>query len=413
MRPSRWARSRAFRTGLGVVLSLGVVEVASGQWSPQSDFGPPGDEVVFFGSAAAVSGEVALVSGGSFSGPAYLHHAVSGELLHRLNPLDPSDSQWFGVSVALDESTALVGGISAVGPGSAYLFDTQTGEEQHRLTADVPGLDLFGSSVALEANTAVVAAYNPFVGDPTGSVHVFDVASGAHRYRLDTPSTDDVFGSSVALSEGRLLVGAPGAERVLVFDVVTGDQTGVLLPNDPSTAQNFGGFVEVDGDYALVSYACDLPDPFGGGCVDVYDLRTGSFVSRLEPDDAESNLRFASSMAISGEIALVGASGDAAEGVTGRVYAFDVLTGELLGKYAPPNVDPMDRFGTSVALDGQLAVIGAEREGFYGRVHTILIPEPSVAMFFGAATACVARRRRRQCRASNQIGDLHLRPLSE
>ena len=90
-------------------------------------------------------------------------HADLGDQLFKLLPNDgwPSDS--FGWSVAVSGTTAIVGASShdenGTDSGSAYLFDTTTGQQIVELLADdgAPH-DHFGFSVAISGTTAIVGA---------------------------------------------------------------------------------------------------------------------------------------------------------------------------------------------------------------------------------------------------------------
>ncbi|PQJ35916.1 hypothetical protein BSZ35_16065 [Salinibacter sp. 10B] len=142
---------------------------------------------------------------------------------------DGTDGDYFGSAVALgdDGKTALVGAKghdvnTNYGQGSAYVFGTDgTGtwsQKDKLLTADGEGGDVFGGSVALnaDATTALVGAMGDDVdNDPQGSAYVFarnGPASWSQQDKLVATdgNEDDEFGESVALdaSGTTALVGA-------------------------------------------------------------------------------------------------------------------------------------------------------------------------------------------------------------
>jgi hypothetical protein len=78
------------------------------------------------------------------------------------------------------------------------------------------------------------------------------------------------------------------------------------------------------------------------------------------PSDAAPGDYFGSSVAISGNTAIVGAQfNDDAGDDTGAAYLFDVTTGQEILKLSAPNLASNDRFGSAVAIDGNRAIVGA------------------------------------------------------
>ena len=76
---------------------------------------------------------------------------------------------------------------------------------------------------------------------------------------------------------------------------------------------------------------------------------------------------FGFSVAISGNFAIVGAfyEDDAGGTYSGKAYIFDVTTGSLLRTLDNPNAystSAYDNFGFSVAISGNLAIVGAYGE---------------------------------------------------
>jgi hypothetical protein len=137
---------------------------------------------------------------------------------------DSQDGDLFGRSVALSGGTALVGapGCCAVGGlgefhGVADVFvgSGATWTNQAELTASDgvggPAGDLFGSSVALSGGTAVIGA--PSKNGVTGEAYSFlrSGTSWSETARLLAPdgAPNDRLGASVGVAPGTALVGAP------------------------------------------------------------------------------------------------------------------------------------------------------------------------------------------------------------
>ncbi|MCH8165013.1 MAG: FG-GAP repeat protein, partial [Planctomycetes bacterium] len=96
---------------------------------------------------------------------------------------DGAADDFFGFSVAISGATAIVGAFQdddngAANSGSAYLFDTTTGRQIAKLLADDGAAqDLFGYSVAISGETAIVGAYfDDDNGSNSGSAYLFDAA---------------------------------------------------------------------------------------------------------------------------------------------------------------------------------------------------------------------------------------------
>ncbi len=97
--------------------------------------------------------------------------------------------------------------------GSAYLFDVATGEQLYKLTADDAAEgDLFGTSVSVSGGIAIVGAPRSLGGPGSGWAYLFDVATGGQLHKLTAAdaAAGDGFGYSVSVSGGVPIVGVPG-----------------------------------------------------------------------------------------------------------------------------------------------------------------------------------------------------------
>lgn len=247
-----------------------------------------------FGVAVATSGGRVLVGAEQFfsSGPgaAYVFNDDGGSWVEeaKLTALDGAPGDQFGLSVALDEGTALVGarldnhfddrGGIVFQAGSAYVFraqDTTWSQETRLLPLDVQGGENFGHSVSLDGDTAVVGA--PSDGTEimlTGSAHVYRFEDGVWTLRAEVTAADaaplDRFGRTVSLSGQRLLVGA-------VFDDDSGQDSGAayVFESPPACPTDVDGDGNVNvADLLIVLGAWGTPggDITGDGTTNVADL---------------------------------------------------------------------------------------------------------------------------------------------
>ncbi len=247
----------------------------------------------------------------------------------------------------------------------------QAGWTQVKITASDGALgDNFGSAVAITSGRAVVGApADDDTGASSGTSYLFNAFAGTQTFKLsaDDASAGDRFGDSVAIDGSVVIVGAdydrtPGlySGSAYVLDAATGDQQFKLVPDDTAATQYFGCSVAVSGNTAIIGADHDNEQADYAGAAYLFDVTTGTQLAKLTPDDPSQNHFFGQSVGISGDIAIVGAHGDDAEGnLTGAAYLFDVTTGDQLFKLTAGDAAAGDYFGWSVAIDGDRAVVGA------------------------------------------------------
>lgn len=209
----------------------------------------------------------------------------------------------------------------------------------HTLNNPLPSFDeSFGSRVAVDGNLAVIGE----AGDDSGGVgnagaaHVFDITSGALVATLNNPApaAGDAFGSSVAISGTRVVVGAEsddpggvnGAGAAYVFDAITGALVASLNSPPPAVNDDFGFSVAISDTRVVVGAERDDPGGVdGAGAAYVFEVATGALVATLNNPAPAANDDFGFSVAISGTRVVVGARGDDPGGVAnaGAAYVFD------------------------------------------------------------------------------------------
>lgn len=162
------------------------------------------------------------------------------------------------------------------------------------------------------------------------------------------------FGSSVATSDSTALVGDPGVGAVTAY---TGQTTTSL--DNPTASTGFGTSVAISGDLAVVGDPSATP----GGAAYVYTETNGTWdptptATLAAPTGATE---FGTSVAIDGETALVGDPGNG-DG-TASVYDNPDASGTQNATTTLTAPAGANAFGTSVAVSGDLAVIGAPGSG--------------------------------------------------
>ena len=328
------------------------------------------------------------------TGPA---HADLGDQLFKLLPDDGEASDWFGFSVAISGSTAIVGARSDDDngrlSGSAYLFDTATGQQLFKLLADDGAfLDQFGWSVAISGAIAIVGApSDDDNGTDSGSAYLFDTTTGQQLFELlpDDGAALDQFGISVAISGATAIVGARfaddnGAESgsAYLFDTTSGRQIAKLLANDGAAVDIFGISVAISGATAIVGAIGDDDNGTQSGSAYLFDTTTGRQIAKLLANDGAANDWFGWSVAISGITAIVGAHFDDDDGTSsGSAYLFDTTSGLQIAKVLAGDGAAHDEFGISVAISGapehETAIVGAWRDDDNGSAYLFDISDPA------------------------------------
>jgi hypothetical protein len=102
------------------------------------------------------------------------------------------------------------------------------------------------------------------------------------------------------------------------------------------------------------------PDSVNTGYAAIFDVSTGALENTLYPPDGASGHKFGSSVALEGGLVIVGApkaTGKMAG--SGKAYLFDATSGFYLHDFEADDGVTGDGFGRSVALDRGMALIGA------------------------------------------------------
>jgi hypothetical protein len=287
-----------------------------------------------------------------------------------LTPSDPAPGDSFGFSVAVSGSTAVVGAhLKSSSKGAAYVF-VRSGtiwSQQAELTAagGAPN-DHFGFSVAVFGSTAVVGA--PGTTSSTGAAYVFVLSGATWSQQAMLTASDgvsgDAFAISVAISDTTVLVGAAnrssatGAAYMFFRSGTTWSQQAELTASDGAPGDSFGVSVALSGSTAIVGAS---RKGTGTGAAYVF-VRSGPYwfqQARLAPPGSVVGRGFGYSVAVSTDSALVGVY--PTSGVKGVAYVFvrSAATWSLQAKLAAGDGRSGDFFGSSVALSGSTALVGA------------------------------------------------------
>ena len=337
----------------------------------------PSNAQRFGGAVAATADEVFVGETGNMSlaSEVYVYSRAEGWAESgRLRVTDEADR--FGRALAAHGDVLMVGA-SGAGAGAVHVYSRgNAGAWAHTATltaSDAAEGDQFGSSVAFDGTTAMVSALEK--GDGAGAVYVFGKdASGAFT-QVATLTEDEAqgFGSIIALEGAVALIGSPahdnGRGTVYVYER-EGDsftQTDTLEPDSGVEGGRFGSALALGGGMAFVGMPAIAQRQ---GSVMVYERdEAGKFVElpQLRAFEPQRGAMFGASLTFADGVLWVGSPGENQR--AGAVYRFERREGNWGGAQRQLSaITPAGAsFGSVLAVTGDVAAVGAtgvdRREG--------------------------------------------------
>ncbi|MEE2662830.1 MAG: FG-GAP repeat protein [Myxococcota bacterium] len=298
---------------------------------------------------------------------------------------DGAADDLFGLAVAIDGDTTLVGGVGADGNsvdcGAAYVFrydGTAWIEGPKLIASDGAVGDYFGISVAVDGDTALVGAgRHDGIGTDSGAAYVFryDGTAWVEEAKLTSSDSagDDYFGYWVAIDGDTALVGAvgsngnvidSGAAYVFRYDGLGWAQEAKLTAFDGTDGDFFGRSVALNGDTAVIGAGRDDDKGTNSGAAYVFRNNGTTWVptTKLTASDGADFDAFGMSVAIEADTVVIGAFGDDdMGGGSGSAYVFryDGTTWVEEKKLLAFDGTEFDNFGMSVAIAGDTVAVGA------------------------------------------------------
>lgn len=300
---------------------------------------------------------------------------------------DGTDGDEFGYAAALSGDVAAVGSRlddeNGAGAGAVYVYTrngTTFDNETKLAGSDTAAGDEFGTSVAAEGDLLLVGAPGNTHSSLTaaGAAYVlrFDGSTWAQETKLTAPTdagAGDRFGRAVALDGSVAVIGAfadddgaedAGSAYVFRFDGSSWQFEQKLTAFDPGTFDNFGRAVAASGNVVAVAAPNNDGAASGAGAVYVYrwDGSTWSLDDKLTASDAATSDRFGHSVALDGDDLLIAApNDDDVESNAGSVYhfAWDGSAWSEQQQFYAPDPAATDQFGQDVRLSGGTAIVAA------------------------------------------------------
>ena len=253
---------------------------------------------------------------------------------------------------------------------------TKPFRETIKLTADDDETfdDEFGLSVSISGNTVIIGAYSDDdKGINSGSAYIFTNNGGTwiqtQKLTADDGESGNFFGLSVAISGNIAIVGAnldddsgffSGSAYIFTNNGGTWSQTQKLTASDGDDGDRFGTSVAISCNTAIVGANLDDDKGSASGSAYIFTNNGGTWTQtqKLTASDGDNGDRFGISVAISGNNAIIGAN---QYNTMGSAYIFTNNGGTWIQiqKIIADDGAMDDQFGRSVAISGNKAIVGA------------------------------------------------------
>lgn len=315
-------------------------------------------------------------------------------------------------------------------PATAPQLQALAVAQEARLTRPAGGgsFDSFGIAIAVDADTAVIGAYNTTVGttDLQGMAFVFTRTGTTWNLQQTLTASDGIagerFGRAVALVGNTIIIGASNSDTfedirqgaAYVF-TRTGDtwiEQQKLTASDGNPRDLFGDAVALDDDTLVVGApSTDVGGAMLPGAAYVFTRSNGmwSQQQKLVPSVGNARDFFGAAVALDGNTIVIGSTGGDVNGAEdqGAAYTY-IRTGtawtqqqQLLAGDGKAG----DRFGVDVAVQGDTVVVGATggtmlgepmagaayvftRSGAtWSEQQRLAAPQPELRDFFGRGLA--------------------------
>ena len=186
----------------------------------------------------------------------------------------------------------------------------------------------------------------------------------------------DNFGACVSIAGDVAVIGAPGdghagagsgAAYIYRFDGFAWNEEARLTAADASAGDFFGASVSLSGNVVVIGAWGDDPAELvnaGSAHVFRFDGQAWDYEQTLSPADREALDRFGWSVAVDGESVVVTALDDDDHGPSsGAAYVFGYVDGVWIesAKLTASDAEAGDQFGSAAAIDGDTILVGAWR----------------------------------------------------
>jgi hypothetical protein len=265
------------------------------------------------------------------TGAAYFFKFEDGEWLEKqkVGPDIGADGDFFGISVSLNGSYAIVGAngddTQGVNAGAAFVYKLDNDNwvfKQKLLPRKGNGFDEYGIAVAMEKELIVVGAYSDSENGPfSGAAYIYSLTDNnwveEDKVMSADGAADDKFGRSVDTDGEKVIIcgvlnddlGADSGSAYIFSKVEDNwQQETKLLPPDGAANDRFGRSVGIDNEYVAVGSVLDDDNGNSSGSVYIFHDAAGSweFHKKLTANDGQPEDFFGYSLSLAGHYLVVG-----------------------------------------------------------------------------------------------------------
>ncbi|MBL7663483.1 MAG: BspA family leucine-rich repeat surface protein, partial [Bacteriovoracaceae bacterium] len=253
--------------------------------------------------------------------------------------------------------------------GAVYYYEFENGKWEFKQKMMRPeafvGSDSFGIDFRVEADELVVGSY--------GAVYYYTFNGVQWLYQSKITPSDGVaainFGINLDLHEGKLLVGAYGSQvgadvssgKVYYYTESAGTWTErqIILNPDSAIGDRFGKNLALYGNFAAIVGALDDQNGTDYGAVYVYELAANTWSMKHKFMPTSSASLFDSGVDISGERLVLSSQTQNSNEGEAYFYTYNGTNWVFVQAVTASDGFAGLKFGASVALHGDIAVIGA------------------------------------------------------
>ena len=386
-----------------------------------------GTDVSLSGDAAII-GAYRNDDGGTDSGSAYVFQRTSSGWVQvtKLLASDAAAGDYFGRTTGISGTYAVIGAPydddCGGRSGSAYIFEdngTAWNQVAKLHASDGAGGDEFGHAIGMSGNKAIVGAHgNDDWGTTSGAAYIFEKSGASWGEAAKLTASDatgyDLFGCSVSISGEAAIVGAQGNDdngswsgSAYIFEKASGVWTEVakLTASDAAAGDHFAP-CDISGTRAIIGAWENDDTGSNSGSAYIFEKLGGVWteVAKLTASDTAPGDLFGRYVSISGSFAIVSAPEKDDNGIdSGAAYIFeDTGSGWVeVAKVTASDAATGDCFGWSVGIDGGIAIVGAYQDDLSiidaGSAYVYTpIPEPATWGLLSLGIVALMRRRRRR-----------------
>ncbi len=341
-----------------------------------------GPSVAVDGDTIAVGFPFDATPGGIVSGVVQIYTRTNGAWTAQatLTASDATEGDQFGRDIDLDGDTLVVGAPGRQDPfggdGAAFAF-RRSGAAWTEEAVFVGGGDSqwYGLSVATNGGSAVIGEFN---GQLTAAARVYERSaagwSAAAELQADDLAPNDLFGYTVDISGSRIVAAAiyddtsagtdAGSVYVFTKSAGTWTQTGKVTSPWQGPFQYFGALLDLDGA-RLAAYAIVEVGGEREGSVQVFDdIGLPGIAELLTSDDLGASTSFGTP-SLDGDLLVIGSPAATVDGVTGvgraHVYRHQASGWTHQADLMAPDTEPFGSFGGGVVVSGDTAVVSWQR----------------------------------------------------